>query len=167
LAVFVLIIPGAVPGQEEKPPKPDPKKVAKEIDGILYSDLDKDKMLAKLKPYVAVMDSEADFKKKTGLGLGFGFGSGPPPVMHYNLLDCGLQLVIDPTRESGLSVAPRRRSGKKSILRCRYRRTASRGKGTLAPTANDQPRARRPNRAAHGGRDFGLGKLIVAQRGRR
>ena len=113
LAVFVLIISGAVPGQEEKPPKPDPKKVAKEIDGILYSDLDKDKMLAKLKPYVAVMDSEADFKKKTGLGLGFGFGSGSPPVMHYNLLDCGLQLVIDPYQRIQIIRRSKKKIGEK------------------------------------------------------
>ena len=81
--------------QEKTEAKADPKKPASEIDAILYSDLSKEKMLEKLKPFIAVMDSSDEFKKKTGLDLGFGFGSGPG-VMHYTLRDCGLQLVVDP-----------------------------------------------------------------------
>ena len=48
----------------------------KKIDAIIYSNLSKDQMLEKLKPYVAVMDTNAAIEKKTGLILHEGKHTG-------------------------------------------------------------------------------------------
>jgi hypothetical protein len=75
--------------------QPDLKQTARAIDAILYSELSNEQMLEKLAPFVAVMDSVDDFKRKTGLAFADGIGSGPG-VMDFAVQGCGLHLVIDP-----------------------------------------------------------------------
>src|SRR5262249_22789362 len=88
--------------------------MAQEIDSTIYSDLPKEQMLKKLEPFVAVMDSKADSKKKTGLKLQAGFTSGPGGgVTDHSVEDCGLRLIVDPDqkiriiRRVGRSIAGR------------------------------------------------------------
>ena len=59
VALAIAAEPTTRPGASTQP-GPDPVAIAREIDSIIYSDLAKDQMLAKLKPYVALMD--ADFQ---------------------------------------------------------------------------------------------------------
>lgn len=95
VTLFLLASLGISQAKESKTEKVDAKRIASEIDSLLYSNLSKEEILDKLKPYVAVMDSIIEFEKKSGLKLKDGFGSGPG-VMHYMLSECGLQLVVDP-----------------------------------------------------------------------
>ncbi|WP_299343249.1 hypothetical protein [uncultured Pseudoxanthomonas sp.] len=71
-----------------------PSDVSDEISRIIYSDLPKPVMLARLSTFVSVGDRLEDFPAKTGLDLGFCLGGGP------GVVDChlanGLQLVADP-----------------------------------------------------------------------
>lgn len=95
VTLFLLASLGISQAKESKTEKVDAKRIASGIDSLLYSNLSKEEILDKLKPYVAVMDSIIEFEKKSGLKLEDGFGSGPG-VMHYMLSECGLQLVVDP-----------------------------------------------------------------------
>jgi len=89
--------PATQPAPSTRPAR-DPAAIAREIDAIIYSELTKDQMLQRLKPFVALMDSKDDFRKKTGLEFEGGFGSGPG-VMDYSVMNCGLRLVVDPDQK--------------------------------------------------------------------
>lgn len=66
------------------------------IDAILYTNSSREEILAKLKPYVAPMQSMDEIRKR--LELGFCFGSGPG-VMQCQVTNSGLTLVFDPDKK--------------------------------------------------------------------
>jgi hypothetical protein len=73
----------------------DPRaEIGGAIDAILYSDMTKDQMLIKLKPYVSLLETKIGFEKKTGLQLFEGIGTGPGIVHDYGVSHCGLRLII-------------------------------------------------------------------------
>jgi hypothetical protein len=76
---------------------PDAEASARAIDAIIYSELSREEMLGKLKPFVALMDSTDDFRRKTGIELRGGYGTGPG-VLTYRVPGSGLSLVFDPDR---------------------------------------------------------------------
>ena len=122
MMVIVVIASKSSLAHDDKA-KPDPIEIARRIDDVLYSDLTKDEMLEKLKPLVAVMDSQDDFKKKTGLEFSSVSGSGPG-VAHCTLSGCGLELVVDPDENIRII-----RRAKKQVGGKRYRQMSVSEKG--------------------------------------
>ncbi len=73
----------------------DAQKSAQAINAIIYSPSPKEKMIAELKPYVAIADDVNDFKKKSGLRPTLVSWSGWG-VAACSFSDCGLVVVLDP-----------------------------------------------------------------------
>lgn len=92
--------------------RPDPrneaerklKEVGRKIDAIIYSDLSDERMLADLKPFIALGDTEESFQKKTGFTLREGMHTGPLSVKTYRVPYCGLRIV---TQQSKISLIRR------------------------------------------------------------
>ncbi|MFT3806854.1 hypothetical protein [Arenimonas sp.] len=72
----------------------DPPVRPAEISSILYSDLSKQEMLARLAPYVKVGDKLKHFEKKTGLDAGLCLVGGPGVTMCSSSVS-GLDLTMD------------------------------------------------------------------------
>lgn len=72
-----------------------PAEIARQIDVILYSDLPKEEMLARLAPWVAIGEPRRWFERRTGLRTGADGCIGPYPTDYRVEGGCGLSLVLD------------------------------------------------------------------------
>lgn len=77
------------------PQRYDSIDASRDIQAIIYSDLSKQEMLARLEPYVKIGDKLTQFSKKTGIDPGVCLIGGPG-VMDCRPLKGGLNLVADP-----------------------------------------------------------------------
>jgi hypothetical protein len=75
--------------------QPDPDATARAIDAIIYSDLSKEEMLKRLKPFAAVMESADEFKAKTGLKFSWDSTATGSKGWPQHVEGCGLILWID------------------------------------------------------------------------
>lgn len=69
---------------------------AKAIDAILYGNYPREERLAKLRPYVELMQSLDDVKSRLALGICITSGPG---VMDCEVVGSGLSLVFDPDKK--------------------------------------------------------------------
>lgn len=91
---LVALNPGVAAAQGG--PNEVAKHTSKAIDAILYADSSREEILAKLKPYIAPMQSMEEIRKELELGLCFGSGPG---VMQCQVANSGLTLVFDPDKK--------------------------------------------------------------------